>query len=69
MELISNRPLETMLNDFRRLEEYPDRILIASITEVYNKAAWHELTERAEETAVVHFALNNVSFFCLKKEC
>ena len=31
----SDRPLETMLDEFKRLkDEYPDRILIASIMEV-----------------------------------
>lgn len=54
IELISDRPLETMLNEFRQLKrEYPDRILIASIMEEYDKAAWQELIERVEETGVV----------------
>ncbi|XWS60825.1 hypothetical protein CRYUN_Cryun07bG0070700 [Craigia yunnanensis] len=47
IELISDRPLETMLKEFKQLkEEYPDRILIASIMEEYDKAAWEELIER-----------------------
>ncbi|VAI49191.1 unnamed protein product [Triticum turgidum subsp. durum] len=51
IELISDRPLETMLNEFKQLKkEYPDRILIGSIMEEYNKAAWHELIERVEES-------------------
>ncbi|KAJ3699368.1 hypothetical protein LUZ61_003073 [Rhynchospora tenuis] len=59
IELISDRPFETMLNDFKRLkEEYPDRILIASIMEEYNKAAWQELIERVEETGVDAFEIN-----------
>jgi dihydropyrimidine dehydrogenase (NADP+) len=54
IELISDRPLETMLNEFKELKkEYPDRILIGSIMEEYNKAAWHELIERVEESGVV----------------
>lgn len=54
IELISDRPLETMLKEFEQLkQEYPDRILIASIMEEYNKTAWHELIERVEETGVV----------------
>ena len=54
IELISDRPLETMLKEFKQLkEEYPDRILIASIMEECNKAAWQELIERVEETGVV----------------
>ncbi|KAJ4764058.1 Dihydropyrimidine dehydrogenase [Rhynchospora pubera] len=59
IELISDRPFETMLNDFKRLkEEFPDRILIASIMEEYNKAAWQELIERVEETGVDAFEIN-----------
>ncbi|XP_020091242.1 dihydropyrimidine dehydrogenase (NADP(+)), chloroplastic [Ananas comosus] len=59
IELISDRPLETMLNEFRQLKrEYPDRILIASIMEEYNKAAWQELIERVEETGVDALEIN-----------
>jgi dihydropyrimidine dehydrogenase (NADP+) len=43
-----------MLKEFKQLkEEYPDRILIASIMEEYNKAAWEELIDRVEQTGVV----------------
>ncbi|CAL5220014.1 g1960 [Coccomyxa viridis] len=59
IELISDRPLETMLDEFKRLkQEYPDRILIASIMEEYNKDAWEELIERCEETGVDAFEIN-----------
>ncbi|XP_020588142.1 dihydropyrimidine dehydrogenase (NADP(+)), chloroplastic [Phalaenopsis equestris] len=59
IELISDRPLETMLNEFKKLKkEYPDRILIASIMEEYNKNAWHELIERVEETGVDALEIN-----------
>lgn len=59
IELISDRPLETMLAEFKRLkEEYPDRILIASIMEEYNKSAWQELIERVEETGVDALEIN-----------
>ncbi|GJM86774.1 hypothetical protein PR202_ga02664 [Eleusine coracana subsp. coracana] len=59
IELISDRPLETMLNEFKQLkEEYPDRILIGSIMEEYNKAAWHELIERVEESGVDALEIN-----------
>ncbi|KAJ3694868.1 hypothetical protein LUZ60_000245 [Juncus effusus] len=59
IELISDRPLETMLGDFKRLkEEYPDRILIASIMEEYDRAAWEELIERVEETGVDALEIN-----------
>lgn len=47
IELISDRPFETMLDELKRLkEEYPDRILIASIMEEYNKNAWEEIIGR-----------------------
>lgn len=60
IELISDRPLETMLKEFKKLkEEYPDRILIASIMEEYNKAAWEELIDRVEQTGIVSH-----HFFC-----
>lgn len=59
IELISDRPLETMLKEFKQLkEEYPDRILIASIMEEYNKAAWQELIGRVEETGVDALEIN-----------
>ncbi|CAM0944292.1 unnamed protein product [Alopecurus aequalis] len=59
IELISDRPLETMLKEFKQLKkEYPDRILIGSIMEEYNKAAWHELIERVEESGVDALEIN-----------
>jgi dihydropyrimidine dehydrogenase (NADP+) len=40
IELISDRPFETMLAELKQLkEEYPDRILIASIMEECSKYA------------------------------
>jgi dihydropyrimidine dehydrogenase (NADP+) len=48
-----------MLDDFKRLKmEYPDRVVIASIMEEYNKDAWEELIERCEETGVDAFEIN-----------
>ncbi|KAG1334175.1 dihydropyrimidine dehydrogenase (NADP(+)), chloroplastic [Cocos nucifera] len=59
IELISDRPLETMLNEFKQLKaEYPDRILIASIMEEFNKAAWQELIEQVEATGVDALEIN-----------
>lgn len=58
IELISDRPFETMLEEFKRLKaEYPDRILIASIMEEYNKAAWEELIDRVEQTGIVRYII------------
>jgi hypothetical protein len=35
---------ETMLSEFKQLKaEFPDRVLIASIMEEYNRGAWEEL--------------------------
>jgi dihydropyrimidine dehydrogenase (NADP+) len=35
-----------MLKEFKQLKkEYPDRILIASVMEEYDRAAWQELIE------------------------
>lgn len=49
-ELISDRPLSTMLDDFRALkDEFPDRVLIASIMEEYEEEKWLELVEKVEE--------------------
>ncbi len=41
IELISDRPLETWLEEFRSLkQQYPHKILIASIMEEYRQQAW-----------------------------
>ncbi|KAK9785261.1 hypothetical protein WJX73_003853 [Symbiochloris irregularis] len=59
IELISDRPLEVMLDDFKRLkEEFPGRVLIASIMEEYTKHAWEELIGRCEEVGVDAFEIN-----------
>lgn len=59
IELISDRPFETMLSEMRQLkQEYPDRILIASVMEEYNKAAWEEIIQRVEEAGVDAIEIN-----------
>uniref|UniRef100_A0A7I4CPD0 dihydropyrimidine dehydrogenase (NADP(+)) n=1 Tax=Physcomitrium patens TaxID=3218 RepID=A0A7I4CPD0_PHYPA len=59
IELISDRPFETMLAEMKQLkEEFPDRILIASIMEEYNRDAWEEIIERVEEAGVDAFEIN-----------
>ncbi|GAB2292697.1 Dihydropyrimidine dehydrogenase [NADP(+)] [Dionaea muscipula] len=59
IELISDRPLETMLKELKQLkEEYPDRILIASIMEEYDKAAWEELIDRVVQTGIDAIEIN-----------
>eukprot|EP00798_Chlamydomonas_sp_ICE-L_P012666 gene12666-15898_t len=58
-ELISDRPFETMLAELKQLkEEYPDRMLIASIMEEYNKDAWAEIIGRCEDVGVDAFEIN-----------
>lgn len=59
IELISDRPFETMLAEFKKLkEEYPDRVLIASIMEEYKKESWIEIVKRCEEVGVDAFEIN-----------
>lgn len=59
IELTSDRPLESMLDDLKRLRnEYPDRVLLASIMEAYKKEAWEEIIERVEATGVDGLEIN-----------
>ena len=48
-----------MLDDCKRLkEEFPERILIASIMEEYNQGAWEEIVGRCEEAGCNAFEIN-----------
>ena len=59
IELISDRSLTDWLVDFRRAkEDFPDRVLIASIMEQYEKSRWQELVQLIDETGVDGFELN-----------
>jgi len=59
IELISDRPFETWLDEFKQVKDkHPDGILIASIMEEYNKDAWQEIVGRCEEVGVDSFELN-----------
>src|SRR3982751_1936494 len=59
IELISDRPIDVWLNEFRQVKkEYPNNILIASIMEEYEKSRWQELTRMVQETGVDGFELN-----------
>jgi dihydropyrimidine dehydrogenase (NADP+)/dihydropyrimidine dehydrogenase (NAD+) subunit PreA len=59
IELISDRPFEDWIDEFKQFkDEHPDRVLIASIMEEYNRDAWHEIVERCQETGVDAFELN-----------
>src|SRR5712692_529232 len=59
IELISDRPFETWLDELRQLKKnYPKKVLIASVMEEYRREAWHEIVRRVEETGVDGFELN-----------
>jgi len=59
IELISDRSFETWIDEFKEVKDkYPDRILIASIMEEYNRGAWHEIVGRCQDAGVDAFELN-----------
>ncbi|HYO09999.1 MAG TPA: NAD-dependent dihydropyrimidine dehydrogenase subunit PreA [Tepidisphaeraceae bacterium] len=59
IELISDRPFQTWLDEFKQLKDkYPHGCVIASIMEEYNKDAWVEIVERCQATGVDAFELN-----------
>jgi len=59
IELISERPFATWLDEFRRVKDtYPDRVLIASIMEQYHRDAWLEIVERVQATGIDALELN-----------
>jgi dihydroorotate dehydrogenase subfamily 1 len=59
IELISDRPFDTWLEELRQLKkQYPRKVLIASIMEEYKKDAWQEIVRRTQDTGVDGFELN-----------
>lgn len=53
IELISDRPFATWIDEFKQIKDrYPDRVLIASIMEEYRKEAWVEIIERCQDAGV-----------------
>jgi dihydroorotate dehydrogenase subfamily 1 len=59
IELISDRPFETWIEEFKEVKEkFPDRVLIASIMEEYRKDAWVEIVERCQAAGVDAFECN-----------
>ncbi len=59
IELISDRPIEAWLPEFKQVKkEHPDHVLIASIMEEYDKGRWQELTRMVQDTGVDAFELN-----------
>ena len=59
IELISDRPFETWLEEFDSVKQsHPDGILIASVMEEYNRERWIEMIERCQEVGIDAFELN-----------
>ncbi len=59
IELITDRPFDVWLKELRQLkQEYPNKILIASIMEECNREAWHEIVRAVQETGVDGLELN-----------
>src|SRR5262245_52035556 len=59
IELISDRPYATWLDEFRQLKrQYKDKVLIASVMEEYRKDAWQQIIREVQETGVDGFELN-----------
>ena len=59
IELISDRPLTTWLDDFKRCkDDYPEGIVIASIMESHNKDRWQELVGLINETGIDGYEIN-----------
>lgn len=59
IELISDRPYDVWLQEFRQVKKaYPEHMLIASIMEEYNKAAWQRITREVQDTGVDALELN-----------
>ncbi len=59
IELISDRPFDLWLDELADCKrEYPDRMLIASIMEEYDRDRWIEIVERTQATGIDGFELN-----------
>ncbi len=59
IELISDRDFGTWIDEFKQIkDQYPERILIASVMEEFRKDAWVEIIERCQEAGVDAFECN-----------
>ena len=59
IELISDRPFKIWLDEFKKCKDmFPDRVLIASVMEEYNKDAWLEIITRCQDVGIDGFELN-----------
>src|ERR1700712_5080566 len=59
IELISDRPLDINLKEIKEvLKLFPDRAMVVSLMTENNKAAWHELIKKVEDTGAHGLELN-----------
>lgn len=59
IELISDRPLQTNLDEIKRVrKEWPDRVIIGSMMAVIEESAWKKLAIAIAETGVQGLELN-----------
>ena len=59
IELITDRPLEENLREIAECKRaFPDRTIVASLMEVCDRGAWHELIKRVQEVDIDGFELN-----------
>ena len=59
IELISDRPFETWIDEFKRIKDArPAGALIASVMEEYAKGPWQEIVGRCQDAGVDAFELN-----------
>jgi dihydropyrimidine dehydrogenase (NAD+) subunit PreA len=59
IELITDRPLDENLKEIAECKRaFPDRAVIASLMEVCEREAWHELVKRVQEVDIDGFELN-----------
>ncbi|TWU55789.1 NAD-dependent dihydropyrimidine dehydrogenase subunit PreA [Rubripirellula reticaptiva] len=59
IELISTMPFDQWLDEFKKIkDQHPDRVLIASVMEEFNKDRWFEMIERCEAAGVDMFECN-----------
>ncbi len=59
IELISDRPVETNLNEIKEvLKLFPDRALLVSLMADNNRECWHDLVKRTQDTGAHGLELN-----------
>jgi dihydropyrimidine dehydrogenase (NAD+) subunit PreA len=59
IELITDRPLEDNLREIAECKKaFPDRAVVASLMEICDQRAWHELVKRVQEVNIDGFELN-----------